>query len=85
MHTLAHHDGGTAQVQRRMDKFVFLLSRLAGVGMHAYARSPRWWYSAGTASHGKLWPSDAGGRSVPLLGSLQYVPVLRRELTFDLF
>ena len=52
MHALAHHDGGTAQVQRRMENFgqVMLAAR----------------------------------RPVPLLGSLQYALVFRRELTFDL-
>ena len=52
MHTLAHHDGGTAQVQRCMENFGQVIS--------------------------------AAGRPVPLLGSLQYAPVFRRELTFDL-
>ena len=52
MHALGHHDGGTAQVQRRMENFGQVLS--------------------------------AAGRLVPLLGSLQYALVFRRELTFDL-
>ena len=52
MHTLAHHNGGPAQVRRRMENFGQVMS--------------------------------AAGRSVPLLGSLQYALVFRQELTFDL-